>query len=272
MTTSSSTPQVALSATLPASWPSPAGVRALTTLRHGPGGSSPPFDRLNLGNRHAADGDDARMVERNRGALVEWLNLPAPPHWLRQVHGVDVARFDASALLPRDAEEGMRVERVADAAVTSAPGTVLAILTADCLPVVFAAIDGSEVAVTHAGWLGLSGGVLESTMAAMRTPPSALMAWLGPAAGPQAYEIGQEVYDRFLAHDPAAGQAFTATRPGHWLADLYALARMRLAQAGVAIERIHGGGLCTISDPQRFFSYRRDKRTGRMATLVWMQP
>jgi hypothetical protein len=146
---------------------------------------------------------------------------------------------------------------------------VLAILTADCLPVVFAADDGSEVAAVHAGWRGLAAGVLEATLAAMRTPPARVLAWLGPAAGPQAYEIGAEVFDAFVARDPRADIAFVATRPGHWRVDLYALARMRLAVAGVA--DVHGGGLCTISDPQRFFSHRRDQRTGRMATLVWFE-
>jgi polyphenol oxidase len=156
---------------------------------------------------------------------------------------------------------------VADASVTSTPGVVLAILTADCLPVVFAADDGCEAAVAHAGWRGLAHGVLEATLAAMHTPADRIVAWLGPAAGPQAYEIGDEVYRAFVDRDPAATASFAATRPGHWRVDLYALARMRLAQAGVT--RVDGGDLCTISDPQRFFSHRRDARTGRMATLVW---
>lgn len=151
--------------------------------------------------------------------------------------------------------------------MTSTPGTVLAILTADCLPVIFAADDGSEVGAAHAGWRGLAAGVLENTVAAMRAAPERLLAWLGPAAGPQAYEVGEEVRDAFLVHDARAAEVFAATRPGHWLVDLYALARRRLAAAGV--NRVHGGGLCTMSDPQRFYSHRRDRRTGRMATLVW---
>ena len=152
--------------------------------------------------------------------------------------------------------------------MTSVRGTVLAILTADCLPVMFAADDGSEVAAAHAGWPGLSAGMLEATVAAMRTPPERVIAWIGPAAGPARYEIGIEVRERFLAHDARADAAFVPTRPGHWRVDLPAIARMRLAQVGVT--RVHGGDLCTLSDPQRFFSHRRDARTGRMATLIWM--
>jgi YfiH family protein len=158
-------------------------------------------------------------------------------------------------------------EPEADAAVTRTPGTVLAILTADCLPVVFASDDGNEVAAAHAGWRGLAAGVLEATVASMQSAPERVLAWLGPCAGPRAYEVGQEVFDAFFARDPRAADAFVATRPGHGHVDLYALARQRLLAAGLA--RVHGGGLCTISDPQRFYSHRRDQRTGRMATLVW---
>ncbi|WP_371181334.1 peptidoglycan editing factor PgeF [Xanthomonas sacchari] len=252
---------------LQADWPSPPRVHALTTLRHGAGASLPPFDRFNLGNRSAADGDDPATVQRNRDELAARLALPTPPHWLRQVHGVQVLRFDAP---PRGT--GIDAEPTADAAVTAEPGVVLAILTADCLPVVFAARDGSEVGAAHAGWQGLAGGVLEATVAALRTAPAQLQAWLGPAAGPQHYEIGLEVREAFLRHDPAAAAAFVATRPGHWLVDLYALARQRLVAAGLAPEQIHGGGLCTIADAQRFYSYRRDRRSGRMATLAWIAP
>jgi polyphenol oxidase len=250
---------VSESALLLADWPAPPGVHAFTTLRRGIGESQAPFDTFNLGNRNAVDGDDPAMVDRNRALLVEHARLPSAPHWLKQVHGVDVMRCDASPVSDEDP--------VADASVTSVAGVVLAILTADCLPVVFAADDGREVAAAHAGWRGLAVGVLEATVSAMRTPAERIVAWLGPAAGPRAYEIGEEVYRAFVDRDPAAIAAFAATRPGHWRVDLYALARMRLAQAGVT--RVHGGGLCTISDPQRFFSHRRDARTGRMATLVW---
>ena len=156
--------------------------------------------------------------------------------------------------------------------MTGVAGTVLAILTADCLPVLFCNAQGDEVAAAHAGWRGLSAGVLEATVAAMATPARELMAWLGPAAGPQAYEVGEEVRDAFVDRDAGASAAFVATRPGHWRVDLYALARLRLAQAGIQSGQVFGGGLCTISDPARFYSHRRDQRTGRMASLIWMAP
>jgi YfiH family protein len=243
-----------VSAILAADWPAPPGVVAFTTLRHGAGVSAAPFDRFNLGSRC---GDVPEDVASNRAELSQRFGLPSPPRWLRQVHGTAVA------IEPQGDDEPQ-----ADAAVTRMPGTVLAVLTADCLPVVLAAADGSEVAVAHAGWRGLAGGVLEATVAAMRTPADALIAWLGPAAGPQAYEIGAEVRDAFVGMDAAAAGAFVATREGHWRVDLYALARRRLAAIGV--HRVHGGGLCTISEPARFYSHRRDQRTGRMATLAWL--
>lgn len=254
-------------ALLLAGWPTPIGVTAFTTLRHGTGVSQPPFDTFNLGNRHAADGDDSAVVERNRAALVTLAGLPSAPHWLKQVHGTEVLRCTGPVAI---GEQGS--EPVADAAVTSVAGVVLAVLTADCLPVVFAAADGSEVAVAHAGWRGLVAGVLENTVSAMRASPRDVIAWMGPAAGPQAYEIGEEVFEAFVSRDPDAAAAFSATRPGHWRVDLYALARMRLVAAGLAPDAIHGGDLCTISDPARFYSHRRDARTGRMATLAWISP
>lgn len=247
---------------LRADWPAPPGVHGFTTLRTGPGESAPPFDRFNLGLRA---GDDVDTVLRNRRALHRHAGLPSAPRWLRQVHGVDVVRFERPAS-PQDEEPQ------ADAAVTSAPGTVLAILTADCMPVLFAAKDGREVGAAHAGWRGLCAGVLEATLAAMRTPPGDVVAWLGPAAGPVDYEIGVEVYDAFVAQDWGAASAFVTTRPHHWRVDLYALARRRLERAGLAADAIHGGGLSTIGDPRRFFSHRRDRRTGRMASLVWIDP
>lgn len=177
---------------------------------------------------------------------------------------------DGTPSQPPPAFAGGGAEPVADASVTSMPGVVLAILTADCLPVVFAHEDGSEIGAAHAGWRGLAAGVLENTIAAMQSPADKIVAWLGPAAGPQAYEVGAEVFDAFVSHDENATSAFVATRPGHWRVDLYALARQRLAKLGIT--RVHGGDLCTISDPQRFYSHRRDARTGRMATVVWIQP
>ena len=280
-----------MNAAVEAQWPVAGKVRAFTTVRHGAGSSLPPFDHFNLGNRTAADGDDPVTVERNRVELIERFALPSTPHWLRQVHGVEVLRFSAPSLAkagegwggvasgirgadaissqPPLAFAGGGAEPVADASVTSVRGVVLAILTADCLPVIFTNEKGTEIGAAHAGWRGLANGVLEKTVEAMQSPAHDLIAWLGPAAGPQAYEIGAEVFDAFVAQDENAASAFVATRPGHWRVDLYALARQRLAKLGIT--RAHGGDLCTISDP-RFYSHRRDARTGRMATVVWMQP
>lgn len=241
-------------------WPAPAGVHAFTTLRGPAGYSAYPFARLNLGARC---GDRDESVRASRALLCAQAALPAAPHWLHQVHGTAVHRFDAAAL-------SARVEPQADAAVTAMPGQVLAILTADCLPVAFAAIDGSEVAIAHAGWRGLCDGVLEATVRAMDAAPGNIMAWLGPAAGPHRYEVGDEVRDAFIARDRDAEHAFRATRPGHWLCDLYQLAHQRLRAQGV--NRIYGGEYCTIGDAERFFSHRRDGRCGRMASLIWVAP
>lgn len=251
------------SGVLPADWPAPANVHAFTTLRFGAGASEKPFQRFNLGLR---SGDDPRTVQENRNELILRCDLPDAPHWLQQVHGVEVKRIDAQSPPPDGS-----AEPVADAAVTHVPDAVLAILTADCLPVVFGAKDGSEVGAAHAGWRGLVAGVLENTVRSMRAKPADLLAWLGPAAGPEAYEIGQEVFDAFVSKDARAESAFVATRPGHWKVDLYQLAKLRLQDAGIPAENIFGGGLCTISDDKRFFSHRRDARTGRMATLVWKE-
>ena len=247
-----------------ADWPAPANIRALTTLRTGPGVSPAPFDQFNLGLRC---GDDLANVQENRRRLREELALPSEPQWLNQVHGVEVHRV--SSLLPASGEKVPKADEglLADAAITSNAGVVLAILTADCLPVLFCNDDGSEIAAAHAGWRGLSAGVLEATVAAMQASPDRLLAWLGPAAGRDAYEIGAEVRDAFIGHDARAEMAFSATRAGHWRVDLYALAQQRLLACGV--ERIYGGGLCTISDSERFYSHRRDARTGRMASLIW---
>jgi polyphenol oxidase len=234
-------------------------VHGLTTERHfdDGGASLPPFDRFNLG---AYCGDEPDAVAHNRRLLGERLDLPAAPRWLQQVHGIDVVRLDA---------DGDEVP-VADAAVTSTPGIVLAVLSADCLPVLFTAVDGSEVAAAHAGWRGLAAGVLEATIAAMDIAPDRLLAWMGPAAGPFAYEVGDEVRDMFMALDASSSAAFAASRVGHWWCDLYHLARRRLSAAGVG--RISGGGHCTITEAERFYSHRRDRRTGRMASLVWIDP
>ncbi len=290
-----------MNARVEAAAPLPENVRAFTTLRYGAGGSAAPFDAFNLGNFRTADGDDPEIVSRNRAELAERFGLPSAPHWLKQVHGIEVVRFDAALRgpSPRPSPAGGRGSKAplrggsivdavlplppagegrgegepeADAAVTSTPAVVLAILTADCLPVVFAAKDGRELAAAHAGWPGLSKGMLEATLAAMRTPPAELVAWIGPCAGPKRYEVGRDVFDAFVSEDPGADAAFAPTRPGHWLADLPALARRRLVAAGMAPADVHGGDLCTISDPARFFSHRRDGRSGRMATVAWMAP
>lgn len=240
---------------LVADWPAPANVRALTTTRTSMGTSRPPFDRFNLAD-HV--GDDPAAVAANRAQLVEKLHLPAEPVWLEQIHGAVVARLPTPVTRPQ-----------ADAAMTSTPGVVCAVLTADCLPVLFCDRAGTRVAAAHAGWRGLAGGVLEATVNALDVPPQEILAWLGPAIGPRAFEVGEEVRAAFIADDPAASSAFAPTTPGHWHADLYVLARKRLARLG--IEAVSGGGHCTFEDAQRFYSYRRDGRTGRMASLIWLQ-
>lgn len=259
-----------MTACVEATAPFAANVRAFTTLRHGAGASAAPFDTFNLGNFRGPEGDDPDAVARNRAELVERFGLPSAPHWLRQVHGTRVLRFEAAGAGTGATADGGADEPDADAAVTSSPGVVLAILTADCLPVVFAAKDGRELAAAHAGWPGLSQGMLEAALGAMRTPPAGVVAWIGPCAGPARYEVGRNVFDAFVGQDAGAAVAFAPTREGHWLADLPALARRRLVAAGMAEGDVHGGGLCTISDPARFFSHRRDGRSGRIATIAWM--
>lgn len=232
-------------------WPAPAAVQALVTTRAG-GVSLPPYDSLNLGD-HVGDDPVAVVLNRQRLRAL----LPAEPRWLKQVHGTVVAKAD------------MIVEPVeADAAVSFTAGMVCAVLTADCLPVLFCDRQGTRVAAAHAGWRGLAAGVLEAAAAAMQCPSSDILAWLGPAIGPQAFEVGEEVREAFVRDLPAAARAFTPRQSGKWLADIYELARLRLARAGV--REVYGGGLCTYSDSERFYSYRREKATGRMAALVWL--
>jgi len=233
-------------------WAAPDGIGAAVSTRQGPGVSAGPYGRLNLGLR---SGDDLGAVAANRASLVTALGLPAEPLWLRQVHGTDVAEGVAA--------EGE--EPVADAAVARGPGQVLAILTADCLPVLFVSADGQTIGAAHAGWRGLAAGVLENTVNAMGA--EGVQAWLGPAIGGGSYEVGDEVREAFVSHDAGAAEAFTATRPGHWLCDLYVLARRRLAAAGVT--RVSGGGFDTFTD-HRLYSYRRDgAQSGRFASLIW---
>ncbi len=248
-----------------ANWPAPKNIHAFTTLRHGMGVSKPPFDQFNLGNRNSEHGDDPVAVEKNRELLEQAFSLPDSPHWLRQVHGVDILRFDDA---PKRSGDYHQDEPVADASVTSQKNIVLSILTADCLPALFCNSDGSEVAAAHAGWRGLANGVLENTVRAMHSKPEDIMVWLGPAAGPAAYEIGAEVRDAFVQNNRHAEVAFVPSRENHWKVDLYQLARMRLQSTGIS--RVYGGDHCTITKKDRFFSHRRDQNTGRMASLIWM--
>ncbi|QRN54342.1 peptidoglycan editing factor PgeF [Dyella caseinilytica] len=237
-------------------WPAPASVHAAVTTRDGPGVSQPPFGRFNLGLR---SGEDAQIVCSNRGALRQSLGLPAEPRWLRQVHGTTVADLG-----PLPSPE----EPEADAAVSHLSGTVLAILTADCVPVLFCTQDGGTIGAAHAGWKGLAAGILEETIEQMQQSAASVMAWIGPCIAKPSYEVGEEVRKAFLAHDAAFESAFEATRPGHWLCDLAMLARLRLQAAGV--RRIYGGQFDTRADT-RFYSYRREgARSGRFASLIWL--
>lgn len=234
-------------------WPAPANVRACSTTRRG-GVSHPPYDSLNLGS-HV--GDSPGAVAENRRRLIALAGLPAAPRWLQQVHGIDVATLGARADTPLKA----------DAVYTCQAGRVCAVMTADCLPVLFCDREGREVAAAHAGWRGLCAGILEKTLAVFRADVGSIMAWLGPAIGPGAFEVGPEVRAAFVAQDPGSASAF---RPcgEKYFADIYQLARLRLQAAGIG--RIYGGDCCTVTQAASYFSYRRDGVTGRMATLVWL--
>jgi YfiH family protein len=275
-------------------WPAPANVRALMTTRAG-GVSQAPYDSFNPAGH--VDDEPAAVAE-NRRILRE--SLPAEPLWLNQVHGTRVFElalptpslpasgegenpspaggggWEGEKTIHRDRFAGGQIMPEADASLTREPGQVCAVLTADCLPVLFCDDAGSVVAAAHAGWRGLASGVLEETVKAMNVDPGRILAWLGPAIGPDSFEVGPEVREAFVARHPMAGIAFRPAFPGtldetprKWLADIYMLARIRLAAIGV--ERVHGGGACTFKDSRRFFSYRRDGRTGRMASLIWFE-
>jgi YfiH family protein len=234
-------------------WPAPANVRALVTTRAG-GVSVGPYTSLNPAD-HV--GDEPQAVRHNREIVRA--ALPSEPHWLKQVHSALVHRVSGDLLAVPEA----------DAAVCALPNQVCVVLTADCLPVLFCADDGSEVGVAHAGWRGLAGGILERTVEAMRVPGARLLAYLGPAIGPRAFEVGPEVRAEFVAADAQAAAAFQPVAGSDkYMADLYLLARQRLARVGVT--RVYGGEFCTYSEPQRFYSYRRDGATGRMASLIWL--
>ena len=232
-------------------WQLPEGVHAAVTLRSG-GVSQGLYASLNPAS-HVNDSTDA--VIANRVIIKQMLALPAEPVWLQQVHGVEVVKADQVTDLPE-----------ADASFTDQSGVVCAVLTADCLPVLFCGDQGAVIAAAHAGWRGLQAGVIEQTIAAMNCRE--LQVWLGPAIGPTHFEVGDEVREAFVSQNPDTSVAFRATQAGKWLADIYQLARIRLSALGV--EQVDGGGLCTVSDAQRFYSYRRDgAATGRMASLIW---
>lgn len=238
-------------------WPAPATVKALQTTRKG-GVSVSPYGSFNLGS-HV--GDNPLAVSRNRMLLAPL--LPSEPVWLNQVHGLTVVNVAQAGCLPE-----------ADASVSTHPGAVCVVMTADCLPILLCDEQGSVVGAAHAGWRGLCDGVIEATVQAMKVPAPTLMAWLGPAIGPAEFEVGDEVRAAFVAQQPQAAAAFvpSASRvqgaSGKWLADLYQLARLRLNALGVT--RVYGGGLCTYSDAERFYSYRRDGVTGRMGSFIWL--
>ncbi|CAG0964198.1 Polyphenol oxidase [Methylophilaceae bacterium] len=237
-------------------WPAPANVRALQTTRNG-GVSVAPYDSLNLG-MHVED--NPMHVVRNRQLLNRY--VPTEPVWLNQVHGLAVVDAGATSCVPD-----------ADASYARFKGAVCVAMTADCLPILFCNREGSMVAATHAGWRGLCDGVIEATIAAMQIPPDSLMAWLGPAIGPQAFEVGNDVRQEFMAKHDAAASAFLPAGNGKWLGNIYQLAQQRLSRLGVT--HIHGGGVdqdfCTYTDRARFFSFRRDGRTGRMASMIWLE-
>ena len=231
-------------------WPAPAGIRACVTTRAG-GVSLAPFDSLNLGD-HVDD--DPLAVAANRQRLTHIFDVQ--PAWLSQVHGVVVA----------PASPGRVVE--ADASWTSTPGIACTVMTADCLPALFCNRAGTRVAAAHAGWRGLAAGVLEATAKSLNVEPQEVLVWLGPAIGPTAFEVGGEVREVFVKDLPLSAAAFVpSVNPGRFMADIYELARLRLARCGITA--VYGGGYCTVTDP-RFFSYRRSPRTGRFASLVWI--
>jgi YfiH family protein len=235
-----------------ADWPAPATVRTWQTTRRG-GVSSGAFASLNLG-LHV--GDQPEAVAANRALLARRLILPGEPRWLEQTHGNRILNLDRG-------ETGS-----ADGATTKVAGVVLAIMTADCLPVLLATRDGQQIGAAHAGWRGLADGVLRAAVQRFECEPAGIMAWLGPAIGPEAFEVGAEVRAAFVDRDAAAAAAFVPNPRGRWQADLCWLARHQLRQAG--IESIHGGSSCTFADAERYFSHRREAPCGRMASLIWL--
>ncbi len=234
-------------------WPAPGNVNALVTTRLG-GVSPAPYNSLNLGD-HV--GDQPENIAANRRLLINTADLPDTPLWLRQTHSTQV--IDS---------HHWQMDIEADAIISTEINRVCAVMTADCLPVLLCDKQGRQVAAIHAGWRGLCDGIIEEAVAQLGGAPEDLLAWLGPAIGPAKFEIGPEVRDAFIAYSADAAAAFQAGKPGHYLADIYQLARQRLNAKG--IRQIYGGDICTVSQPEKFFSYRRDGVTGRMASLIWL--
>jgi polyphenol oxidase len=234
-------------------WPAPESIKALSTTRLG-GFSLPPYDGFNLGT-HV--GDEANTVIKNRNYLVELAQLPESPRWLNQIHGTQVINSN-----------NWQLNMNADAIISQQNNHICTIMTADCLPLLLCNKQGNTVAAIHAGWRGLAAGIIEKTIAEFRCDPHDILVWLGPAIGPTQFEVGTDVYRIFTQHSAHAIQAFQQTDATHYLADIYLLAKQRLIALGV--NAIFGGDLCTASDPQHFFSYRRDNVTGRMASMIWI--
>jgi len=233
-------------------WPAPGNVHAVVTTRQG-GVSLPPYDSMNLA---AHVGDAPERVAENRRRLSDCLQLSVEPLWLNQVHGTRIVELGAAA-----------ADEEADGSVSRSPGRACVVMTADCLPVLLCDRAGGKVAAVHAGWRGLAAGAVEAAVRQLGGEPGELMAWLGPAIGPEHFEVGDEVRAAFIQDDVDAARAFRPHGGGKWLADIYQLARLRLL--GVGVTRVYGGGACSFEEAERYYSYRRDKTTGRMASLIW---
>ena len=236
---------------LQADWPAPSFIQAGTTLRQG-GVSRGEYSSLNIA---AHVGDELAMVEKNRLSL----NLPNEPQWLEQIHSTKAILLPHEKSVPK-----------ADAAYTEKKNIICSVMTADCLPLLITNKQGSCVAAIHAGWRGLCNGIIEATIKSLPAEPESLLVWLGPAIGPDVYEVGEEVYDAYTKDNNEAKQAFTSVSEKHWLFDIYELAKLRLQKLG--IKQVYGGDHCTFTEKDMFFSYRRDKVTGRMASMIWIEP
>lgn len=232
-------------------WPAPSGIHAATTLRTG-GVSLPPYQSLNPA---AHVGDNIDSINKNRQRISDMLHLPTDPLWLEQIHSNQVIEVNANSMSGQ----------IADAAYTKDSGVVCAVMTADCLPLLVCSSDAKTIAAIHAGWRGLLSGIIGNTLAAMNCDN--YWVWLGPAIGPNCFEVGPEVREAFIQKSAEFSNAFRSQKNGKWLADIYQLAKIELT--GLGVTAIYGGNFCTVTDSQRFYSYRRDQQTGRMATLIW---